>query len=152
MIYVIGIGNRFRGDDGAGLAVARALRDMALPDVTVVEQDGDAVSLLEILQTGEPLFIVDAVCSGAATGTLFRLDVTDSPIPVSLRSGGSTHALGVAEALGLSRALGYPPARRVIYGIEGEDFSYTDSLSAAVRCAVEKAAAAIREELIQITS
>jgi hydrogenase maturation protease len=152
MIYVIGIGNRFRGDDGAGLAVARALREMALPDVTVLEQDGDAAALLEILKTGEPLYIVDAVCSGAAAGTLFRLDVTDSPLPMSLRSGGSTHALGVAEALGLSRALGYPPARRVIYGIEGKDFAYGDSLSPSVRSAVEKTAAAIRDELIQITS
>ncbi len=152
MIYVIGIGNRFRGDDGAGLAVARALREMALPGVTVLEQDGDAAALLEILRTGEPLILIDAVCSGAAAGTLLRLDITDSPLPASLRSGGSTHALGVAEALGLSRALGFPPARRVIYGIEGADYSYTDSLSPSVRSAVEKAAEAIREELIQITS
>ena len=45
---VIGIGNDFRGDDAAGLMVARRLRGTPLHDVEIVESAGDAAALMEL--------------------------------------------------------------------------------------------------------
>lgn len=57
---VIGLGRRFGGDDGAGLAVLDALRrrggDIRLDLVAA----GDPLTLLPYLDTEEPLIIVDA--------------------------------------------------------------------------------------------
>jgi Ni,Fe-hydrogenase maturation factor len=47
MTLVIGIGNPDRGDDAAGLAVARNVRAAAPAGVAVIELDGDQLALLD---------------------------------------------------------------------------------------------------------
>jgi hydrogenase maturation protease len=138
-VIVIGVGNSWRGDDAAGLAVARRLRGA----VDVLEHEGDAAGLLEAWRGYEDVVVVDAATSAtAAPGTVSRFDARDGPLPARvLRS--STHAFGVAEAVELARALGRLPRRLELYAIEGADFSAGAGLSPPVAAAVDRLAASL---------
>jgi hydrogenase maturation protease len=137
---VIGLGNSWRGDDGAGPAVARGLLDEVPARVRVYERE--PVGLIEDWAGADAVIVVDAVSSGAPPGTIHRLDPLSEPIPAAL-SQGSTHAFGLAETIELARTLHRLPQRLTVYGIEGERFAAGEQLSPPVSAAVE----AVREEL-----
>jgi hydrogenase maturation protease len=69
---VIGLGSG-RGDDAAGLLVARRLK-RAGARFEVLEHRGELLELIE-LWCGRPTTLVDAAVSGAPAGTIHRLDV-----------------------------------------------------------------------------
>jgi hydrogenase maturation protease len=131
-LLVVGLGNAWRGDDGAGPAVARALGD----DPRVLVHEGEPLGLIEAWAGAEEVILVDAVSSGAPAGTVHRLDPLAVPLPAPLARG-STHAFGLANTLELARTLERLPPRLTVYGIEGACFSTGDALSPAVRAAVE---------------
>jgi hydrogenase maturation protease len=143
---VIGVGNDLRGDDAAGLLVARKLTGICGNDLRVVECEGEPVALLDMWQGCERAIIVDATQSGVAPGTIRRIAAHAGPLPPGL-AGTSTHLLGVAEAVELARALGRLPARTIVYGIEGATFDTGSPLSEVVQAAVERVATAISREL-----
>ena len=134
---VIGVGNRWRRDDGAGLEVARLLQAAGPSQIVAVERAGEPAALLHSWEGAGRVLVVDAVRSGAKPGAMHRFDPADGPLPAQLfRS--STHALGVAEAIELARELGRLPAGLAVCGIEGEDFGPGEGLTAEVREAVER--------------
>ena len=143
---VIGLGNAFRGDDGVGRVVARRLREIALPGVTVREESGEGAALMEAWMDAGAVILVDAVQSGAAPGTIHRLDATRTPVP-SRFFHYSTHAFSVAEAVELARALNQLPPRLILYGIEGGDFTAGEQLSPEVAAAVDELLPRIRQEI-----
>jgi hydrogenase maturation protease len=144
------VGNAWRSDDGAGLAVARRLAD-ELHGVDVLEHEGEPTSLIDAWADAEAAWVVDAVASDAAPGTLHRLDASESELPAALFRT-STHHVSLAETVELARALDRLPARIVVYGIEGASFETGDTLSPAVAAAVDRAAESIREEVVACTS
>jgi hydrogenase maturation protease len=120
-MIVIGVGNAWRRDDGAGPAVARAAGGVCTDD---------PARLLD-LWDGEPhVVVVDACVSGAPPGTIHRGDAGVRTHPAS------THGFGVAETIELARAIGRAPARLEVYAIEGADFGHGEGLSPRVREAV----------------
>jgi hydrogenase maturation protease len=141
-LLAIGLGNELRGDDAAGLLVARAIRDRAGAGIEAAEHEGEPVALLDLWEGAELVVVADAVGgSGAAPGTVHRFDAGEGPLP-ALFGGPSTHALGLAETIELARALGRLPARLIVFGIEGERFGAGERPSAAVLGAVEPVAEA----------
>jgi hydrogenase maturation protease len=148
LTLVLGIGNAWQGDDAAGLAAARRLRERAPEGVDVRELEGEPVSIVDALDGATEAFLVDAVRSGAEPGTVHRLDVTNEPVPATL-SAASTHTLGVGEAVELARALGRLPGRVVLYGIEAESIAAGDELTPAVARAVD---VVVEELLAECTS
>lgn len=145
-LALIGIGNRFRHDDGAGLEVARRLRATHPPGCRVLEEEGEPGSLIEDWALVQEALVVDAVSSGAEPGTLHRFDVTRDPLPAELFAS-STHALGIADAVELARELDRLPPRLAVYGIEGENFETGEGLSFAVEAAVDALVAELCDEL-----
>ena len=138
-MILIGVGNAWRGDDGAGLAVARRVRELSPAGVEVREVEGDATALVDAWSGAEGVVVVDAAESGAPPGTVRRFDARTRPLPVrSLRS--STHAFGVSDAIELARALSRLPDRLDVYAIEGASFVAGDRLSPAVERAVAELA------------
>lgn len=133
-MLVIGLGNRLRGDDGAGPAVARLLR--AEPGIEVHEHGGEADGLLALWEGAAGAVIVDAVRTGtSAPGTIMRFDAVSAPLPAALaRPVG--HSIGLAEALELGRVLERLPPAAVVFGIEGQRFGLGEGLSAAVARAI----------------
>ena len=145
-VCVVGVGNALRGDDAAGLEVARLL-DGTVPDgVRVIECEGEPVSILTAWEGCDSAYVVDATSSGREAGAVRRLSANDGPLPPELQRA-STHLLGVAEAVELARALGRLPERTIVYGIEGGSFDTGAPLSEEVRAAAAEVAAAIRHEL-----
>lgn len=133
---IIGVGNRYRGDDGAGLAVARALQKRAAPETRIVEASGEGAVLMEAWEGAGEVILIDAVQSGAVPGTVHRLDAAERPLP-SRFIATSTHAFGVAEAIETARVLGRLPRHLILYGIEGADFTPGERLSPAVTAACD---------------
>ncbi len=168
-VVVAGIGNDMRHDDAAGaLVAARALEVLgALGPVTGPGQEIDGVLSSQL---GEPLdflgnwddadlaIVVDAVRSGAAPGSLsltwfggeaadFQLDRASASVAKAVACGRgqspSTHGLGVVGVYRLASAMGQAPRRMVVLGIEGQDFSQGEGLSASVAAAIDSAAAIV---------
>lgn len=143
---VIGVGNRYRSDDAAGLVAARKLGEKKLPDVTIIEQSGDGTALIEAWEGAETVILIDAVRAGSPPGTLHRVDPHARSVPARLFSC-SSHVFGVAQALELARILNRLPPRIVVYGIEGLSFETGEGLSAEAARGVEAAMEAIRREV-----
>ncbi len=145
-LALIGVGNRFRRDDGAGLEVASRLRAIQPAGCRIVEEEGEPGSLIRDWELVNEALVVDAVSTGAEPGTLHRFDATAEPLPVELfRS--STHTLGIADAVELARELKRLPPRLAVYGIEGESFDTGEGLSPAVEATVERLVAELCDEL-----
>jgi hydrogenase maturation protease len=140
---VLGIGNDWRGDDAAGLEVARRLRATG---VRAVEREGDASGLLDAWYGERDVILVDAVHSGAVPGTIHHLDARARPLPAVLFRA-STHHFGVAEAVELGRCLGRLPQRLELYGIEGGRFEAGRGLTPEVGGAVEDVTAELSRRL-----
>ncbi len=105
---------------------------------TVVESDGEASRLLDAWADHDLAVVVDAVCSGAAPGTIHVWD--DVPdLPATSPATGS-HAMGVGDAVALGRALDRLPTRLIVIGIEVDDTSAGHGLSSSVTAAVDDAA------------
>ena len=148
---VIGLGNPFRGDDAVGRVIARRLQELALPDVDVCEESGEGVALMEAWKDATGVILIDAVQSGAAPGTIHRLDVSRGPV-ASRFFPSSTHAFSVAEAVELARALNQLPARVVLYGIEVRSFRTGEPLSPEVAGAVDEVLKGVCGDLGGITA
>ncbi|WP_457653546.1 hydrogenase maturation protease [Rhodocaloribacter sp.] len=139
---VIGVGNAMRGDDGAGLAVARALAARVPPGVRVMEASGEGAALMDAWRGAGTVLLVDAARSGAPPGTIHRFDAVKEPMPARFFHY-STHAFSVAEAVELARVLGALPPRLLVYGIEGRTFEAGAALSSEVARAVADVTAEI---------
>jgi hydrogenase maturation protease len=145
-LALIGVGNRFRRDDAAGLEVAWRLRATHPPGIRILEEEGEPASLIASFALMKEVLIIDAVSTGGRPGDLYRYDATGEPLPAeTFRS--STHALGIADAIELARELDRLPHRIAVYGIEGESFEAGEGLSPAVEATVSALVAELHAEL-----
>ncbi len=145
-ILIIGVGQEWRGDDAAGLLVARRLRQLA-PRVTVLENSGSVSDLLAAWQESAAVILIDAVRGGGRPGGIYRFPVHEKPLPADLFTATSTHAWGVAQAVALGQVLKELPPHLVVYGIEGRDFGLGREVSPEVARAVPEVARRIRQEI-----
>jgi hydrogenase maturation protease len=147
-IVVVGCGNPDRGDDGAGVAVAKRIEAAHIPGVEVVVDGGDPTALLEACVGTRELFVVDACIGGQKPGMVHRVDIAAQPLATLALGTNSSHALGAADAIELARVLGRLPDRALVYGIEGGVFDTGAPLSPPVSSAVERVAAELLDALL----
>ncbi len=145
-VLVIGLGNDCRGDDAAGLVLARRLKAHRPEGVAILEQSGDGAALMESWRGAHAVIILDAAHSGCRPGTIHRLDARTQPIPSSFFCL-STHAFGLAEAIQVAASLGELPAQLIVYGIEAGSFKITMELSSEVENALPMAESRVRKEI-----
>ena len=145
-MLVIGIGNELRGDDGIGILVARQIGERHLPGVQVLEHSGEGASLLEAWTGAQRVFVVDAISSGSAPGTIHRFDAVRELLPAQAFQS-STHAFGLREAVEVGRALDLLPTRLVIYGVEAKSFAVGEEISAELVDAAADLSERILEEV-----
>lgn len=143
---VIGVGNEWRGDDAAGLLVARQLRRCGRTFLAVLEHNGEGAALMESWNRCDAVVVVDAVRSGAKPGTVYRFDASSQPLPSKIRHG-STHAFSLGEAIELGRALNQLPHHLVVYAIEGQDYEDGNRLSSPVEGVISAVADRILQEI-----
>jgi hydrogenase maturation protease len=145
LTLVIGIGNLDRGDDAAGLVVARKVRAAAPAGVTVIELDGDQIALLDAWDAADDVYVVDATCSGAEPGSVRRFNAS-VPLGGDFSHRG-THLLSLADVIELARALDRLPARLTGFGIEGAAYELGTPLSPQAETAALSVAELILREL-----
>ncbi|GAA3560521.1 hydrogenase 3 maturation endopeptidase HyCI [Nonomuraea rosea] len=137
---VIGLGNDYRGDDGAGLAVARLLCGMG---VSAVENGGDPAELIEAWTGADVAIVIDAAGSGEPPGTV-RCHRSLGHLP---GGGASTHALSLADAVTLAGMLDRLPGELVVYTVEGAGFDLGAGMSEPVAAAVSCLARTLARDL-----
>lgn len=138
---VIVLGNEAAGDDGAALVAAQIAG--AGGDLGIVFAGRPGVDLLDLLDAGGPVVLVDVVRTGAPAGALVELPL-EAILDRALASAPtSSHGFGPAETLALARSLGRALPRGVFLGIEGARFEAGAPLTEGVRAAVPALAAAI---------
>jgi len=140
----IGCGNPQRADDGAGILVAQRLRELGTPAEI---QSGGAFELIAGWDCDEHLILVDAVMTGAPTGTVHVWEGSPPHLPHATHF--SSHGFGLAEAFRLGQILNCLPQRITVYGIEGDRFGMGEQLSAEVIAASERVAQQIANEFAQ---
>lgn len=134
---VIGIGQPVAGDDGAGIAVIRALRGRGVPAGVELHEIDDPSALIGLLDDARRVILVDALACNDRPGTIRQL--APAELATQAASPCSSHGLGVAEAIALAGRLA--PAtvsddiRIIGIAIRPADH-YTTTLSAPVRDAL----------------
>lgn len=128
---VIGVGNPTRGDDAAGIEVAKRMRN-----TKAYQQSSGSYQMMELWDGADEVIVVDAARSGAPPGTIHRIDPTKQSLPEGMLAT-STHSVGVASTIEMARALGRLPERVTVYGIEVSDVNQGFGLSPEVEMAVD---------------
>jgi hydrogenase maturation protease len=140
---VIGIGNEFRRDDGAGPAVIAQLRGRVPAGVRLVVTDGEPTRLIDAWTGAALAVVVDAVrvlgSEPPHPGQVHRFMV-DRPGTAAGRAA-SSHSFGLDEAIALALALDRMPGRLIVHAIEAADLTQGPGLTAAVAAAAAVALA-----------
>ncbi len=142
-VLCIGVGNKFRGDDGIGPEIAARVAGLRPDGTRAIEQSGEGAGLMDSWKGSDAVIIIDATSSGTPPGTIHRFDAVSGPLPLKFFHY-STHAFSVAEAIELSRTLGSLPGILIVYGIEGKNFEAGSPVSPEVR----KAAKIIEKKIV----
>ncbi len=138
---VIGLGNPLVADDSVGLRVVERLRPRlaGLPDVDVVEDYWGGLRLMERMIGYARAIVIDAICTGAAAGTIHHLSVG----MLDTQRSASAHDVNLPTALAFGRQAGadLPADRDVrLVGIEAQDvINFSQECTPAVAAAIPQA-------------
>jgi hydrogenase maturation protease len=145
-VLVLGIGNILLRDEGVGVRVVEAMRDVPLPvDTELVDGGTAGADLVDLLADRRKVIVIDALDAEVEPGAVFRLG-PDELLP---RDGEmiSLHQLGLVESLAMARQLRCVPEEVVIFGVQPRQISPGLELSAEVQDAVPKVIEAVLLEL-----
>jgi hydrogenase maturation protease len=145
-IVVIGVGNEFRRDDGAGPAVVAWLRDLEPPGVRFVITDGEPTRLIEAWTGAALAVVVDAVRADPPHPGQVHRFVVERPGAGTGRPA-SSHGLGLDDAVSLAIALDRMPGRLIVHAIEAADLTQGPGLTPPVAAAVSAVASAVLDDL-----
>lgn len=138
---IIGLGNPIVSDDSVGLRVVQRLEPLlaARDDVELVEDYWGGLQLMERMIGYDRVIVIDAICSGAAPGTIHHL----TPASMATQRSASAHDVNLATALAFGRHAGAAlPADEDVHliGIEAEDvINFGDQCTPAVAAAIDQA-------------
>ncbi len=145
-VVVIGVGNDFRRDDGAGPAVVARLRDLVPPGVRLVITDGEPVRLMEAWTGAALAIVVNAVRAWPPQpGQTHRFEA-GRPGTAGQRAA-SSHGIGLDDAIGLALALDRMPGRLIVHAIEAADLGQGPGLSPSVAAAVDTVVSAVMADV-----
>jgi hydrogenase maturation protease len=147
-ILVIGIGNAYRSDDGAGLVAARRLTKQRSRSFRVLEHSGEGADLMNCWEGADAVILLDAVLSGSKPGTIHRWNAR-RPLPAGTFRG-SSHAFSLVAAVELARVLRRLPQLLIVYGVEGRDFRAGTGLSSETEEAISDLVPRVLKEVGQI--
>lgn len=140
---VIGLGDRYRRDDGVGPVVAAEVGRLGVPVQTGI---CDPMALVDAWTDATLAVVIDAaVASPPQPGRVRRLTAGE----LTLGRPPTAHHADVAAALALGRALGRVPAELVVVTVELGDTGHGAGLSDPVAAAVPTAVSAVLAELTE---
>lgn len=159
IIRVVGVGNPWATDDGAGPEVVRRLRHRLrhkpvspAREIECLVIASPVTGLWEALDGCDLLIVVDAVCSGAEPGAVHRLDWRCDSLDARAVARASSHGLGVREVLEMAETLGRCPPGVVLWGVEAASSAPGKGLSPGVAAAVPAIVARLYNELMSLSA
>lgn len=133
------------GDDGVGVRVIEALRQVPLPvSVDLVDGGTAGADLVEVIAERRKVIAIDAMETGGPPGTIVRVlgsAICNEDVPLSL------HEVGLVDALYMARQLGCQPRDVVIFGVQPGRLELGLELSEAVARAVPLVVGRVVDEL-----
>ena len=129
-VYVLGLGNTDRADDGAGVLVAEALKKL-FPSCSYSEHDGVEGTVLDISERDEEstVFFVDAANIGMSPGTIrivAKREIKDTEI--------TTHRVAVALMASILERAGKKSA---VICIQPKSIEFQGEVSDPVKHAID---------------
>lgn len=131
---VIGVGNRFRRDDGIGPAVAAAVDAQLLPDVRVLGCAGEMTEILDAWEGARVAVVIDAAVGGTP-GQVRRCTLGEFVDATPF----SSHELSLAKTYELARALDRAPDSVVVVTVDVVDTGHGEGLTPVVAAALPEA-------------
>ena len=134
-ILFVGVGNKFRQDDGAGAYIVEQLSKKCLgSDAHFAHSNGEGAGLMTLWEGFEQVVLFDALMANGQPGRVVHLSASNQHIPSDMFKY-SSHAFSLAEAIELSKVLNRLPRQVEIIGIEGRSFDFGEGLSDEVQLA-----------------
>ncbi len=154
-VLVAGVGNTLRSDDGFGVAVARRLEAMDLPEgVQVMETGISGMTLVQELMEGyDALIVMDTVDRHRPPGTIMLIepDIPDANLMSHDQRHqliADTHLATPSRVMMMAKAMGALPERVLLVGCQPVDAEALGmELSPEVAAAVEVAIAEVEAQL-----
>jgi len=148
---IIGLGNRYLGDDGIGIRVAEELRqrDLGAGVVVRTHQTFD-LWLFSEYSGASGLIIIDALRSGSPPGTVTEYIVT--PRPDIMTSILGLHSLGLHDLVDFASRMGLLNCPVIIVGIEPNACAVGEGLSPELEKAVPQVIARVFGKLGRSTT
>lgn len=146
MKLLLGIGHRFRSDDGLGPYVVQQINRKKVDGFVARELKGDFTNIIDGLKDCQELIIVDAAVAGQPAGSYQVIDYRKEGLPTEWAQS-STHGLGIAEGLQLASALGILPDKVTIYAVEARNLDPGNQLSPEVLKAANTVITEIEKQL-----
>jgi hydrogenase maturation protease len=147
-LLILGIGNRWRCDDGFGPMAADRLAALGFD---AREHSGEGAGLMAAWEGFSRVIMIDASSGGGPPGTIRRLDASAETLPRGFFRY-SSHLFGLAEAVETARALGTLPPGLVVYAVEGESFTFGEGLSPSVAAALDDVVTRVAAEAAKASS
>jgi hydrogenase maturation protease len=146
---VVGVGNEFRRDDGAGPEVIARLRalqpgDASLSDVILALSDGEPGRMIDLWEGARLAVVIDAV-RDTAMPPGHRYQLTADAVADAADSAASSHSIGFTDTVELARVLGRLPEKLMVFAVVGRDFGFGTELTAEVAAAVAELVEQVRE-------
>ena len=146
---VVGVGNEFRRDDGAGPEVIARLRalqpgDASLSGVTLALSDGEPGRMIDLWEGTRLAVVIDAVRDPAMPPG-YRYQVAVDALTGVVDGAASSHSIGLGDTVELARVLGRLPERLTVLAVVGCDFGFGTELTAEVAAAVPELVDRVRE-------
>lgn len=146
---VVGVGNEFRRDDGAGPEVIARLRalqpdDASLSGVILALSDGEPGRMIDLWEGARLAVVIDAV-RDTTMPPGHRYQLTADAVAEVADSAASSHSIGFSDTVELARVLGRLPERLMVFAVVGRDFGFGTELTAEVAAAVGKLVEQVRE-------
>ncbi|MBS1513680.1 MAG: hydrogenase maturation protease [Bacteroidetes bacterium] len=142
-ILVLGIGNKYRCDDGAGIAAAEMLEQMHIENFDVKTLDGEGAKIIESWNGYDDVVIIDAVKKNGSAGNIYEINANEDELKSDFFNY-SSHAFGLAEAINISKVMNRLPKKLTVYGIEGKSFNFDTKLTPKIEKAAAKTAQIIK--------
>lgn len=142
---ILGIGNILLRDEGIGVRVIEAMRDLTLPEgVEILDGGTSGADLIDEVADRPRLIVVDAIKAAVEPAAILRFSDKDllerAEGPISL------HEFGLVETLLAAKHLGCAPREVIIFGIQPNDISSGLELSSEVAAIVPKIAELVLKE------
>jgi hydrogenase maturation protease len=145
-VLILGVGNLLLTDDGFGVHVINALKDITFPDnIKLIEAGVVSHQLIPMFHEIDFLLVIDTVEAGDKPGSLFRFSPDDMQFKSDQKS--SLHQLSLIDVLQMAELTGRKP-ETIIIAVQPKDISsWSLELSDEVKAVIPRVKELIIEEL-----